>query len=73
MGSRAPVKVNPVDGTMMVKHYILCFNKEDKLEHFEVPGEVAIYIRQLETYIKHPTKSRLKVKYHFRFLATSAK
>ncbi|MCK9369754.1 hypothetical protein M0R04_07610 [Candidatus Dojkabacteria bacterium] len=40
---------------------------EDDYEGFWVSEEVFKYIRQLETYIKHPTKSNLKQQYPERF------
>lgn len=46
---------------------ISCYNKEGKLEHFPVPIEVYIYLRQLECAIAFPDKSEIKETYSFRF------
>ena len=48
--------------------YISCFNVKGELEHFEVAPEVALYIKQIELYIKHPTESKLLNLYSFRFV-----
>lgn len=48
--------------------YISCYNQETrKLEHFDVPYSVFVYVRQLEEYIKNPTVSGVKKLYDFRF------
>jgi hypothetical protein len=47
--------------------YISVKNKTAEYEHFEVPKEVYIYIRQLESYIKYPELSDLKRLYPERF------
>lgn len=40
----------------------------EEYEHFEVPCEVYMYIKQLEAYINHPDASRLKEAYPDRFM-----
>jgi len=47
--------------------FISCYNNEGQLEHFKVPKEVAVYIKQLETYINNPAQSKLLERYSFRF------
>lgn len=51
-------------------YYVSCFSNFDeypRLEHYEVPKEVYVYIKQLETYIKNPEESQLKKIYKTRF------
>ena len=51
----------------MTKSYISCYNNETKeLEHFEVPYDVSVYIRQLECEIKYASGGVKKL-YDFRF------
>ena len=38
-----------------------------EFEHHDVPHEVFLYIRQLESYIRHPELSKLKEVYKERF------
>jgi hypothetical protein len=51
----------------MTTHHISCLNKEGEYQHFEVPEEVFVYVRQLECYIKYPEQSKLKKTYSDRF------
>ena len=48
-------------------YLISCRNEEGKYEHFSVPYEVSVYIKQLECYINHPKESGLKRTYPRRF------
>jgi hypothetical protein len=51
----------------MTKSYISCYNNETKeLEHFEVPYDVSVYIKQLECEIKYKSGGIQKL-YPFRF------
>jgi len=52
--------------------FISCYDVKntdapDTLKCFQVPEEVYIYVLQLEAYIQHPEKSKLKEAYDFRF------
>jgi len=52
----------------MSKSIVNCYNPKTKeLEHYEVPYEVFVYIRQLEQYVKYPKTSKLIQLYSFRF------
>ena len=43
--------------------YIAIPTQDKKFQHFKVESEVAIYIKQLEHYIKYPNESKLKEAY----------
>ena len=50
--------------------FISCYNQETKkLEHFKVPYDVYVYVRQLENEIKYSTGG-VKRLYPFRFRET---
>lgn len=51
-----------------MSHIIATKNSEGAWEHHKVERPIYDYIRQLETYVKHPNKSRLKEVYSERFL-----
>ena len=46
--------------------YICCYNDKRELEHFEVPGPVYVYVKQLENEIKYGSGG-VKRLYPFRF------
>ena len=46
--------------------YICCYNDKRELEHFEVPGPVYVYVKQLENEIKYGLGG-VKRRYDFRF------
>ena len=47
--------------------YICCYNQETReLEHYNIPYDVSVYIRQLENAIKYDTNG-VKRLYPFRF------
>jgi hypothetical protein len=51
----------------MTDHYISCFDvKTHTLDVFEVDHSVYVYIRQLESALKHDPKGFFNL-YHFRF------
>lgn len=51
----------------MMSSYISCYNTETKeLEHFKVPYDVSVYIKQLENEIKYGRGGIQKL-YPFRF------
>jgi hypothetical protein len=48
--------------------FISCYDLQTrKLKSFEVDPNVAVYIKQLETYIKFPDMSKLKEEYAYGF------
>ena len=51
----------------MNTYHIACFDKSGQMQHYSVPEEICIYIKQLENYIKYPELSHLKEIYGFRF------
>lgn len=48
-------------------HCVSVKNRLGEYEHFKVPPEVYMYIRQLEMAIKYPNTSKLKELYPERF------
>lgn len=50
----------------MTIYRISCFNENKELQHFNVPKEVYIYVRQLEYYAKYPEISKLNEMYPVR-------
>jgi hypothetical protein len=50
-----------------VAGYLAIKNKKGKYEHYKVSPEVKAYVLQLEAYIKHPERSKLKEFYADRF------
>lgn len=52
------------------QYNIVCLNRDKGYVCFEVPKEVYVYVKQLEMYIKYPTRSKLKDVYHERFKET---
>lgn len=46
--------------------FISCYNKDKELEHYKVPYDVSVYIRQLECEIKYKSGGIQKL-YPFRF------
>ena len=61
-GKSAPIpgEIKPKEGENM--SYVICVKNggTKKYEHFEVPEQVYLYILQLEAYIRHPKKSKLR-------------
>ena len=55
-----------------MKSFVAVLNKDNKFEHFEVPEEVSMYIKQLEFCVKYPNESKLKEVYKSRFANTVA-
>jgi len=51
----------------MKKSFNVSVKTQEGYRHFEVPEEVYIYIKQLESCIKFPDVSKLKEKYGDRF------
>lgn len=51
----------------MTIYRISCFNENKELQHFNVPKEIYIYVRQLECYANYPEISKLNELYPFRF------
>lgn len=51
----------------MTTYNISCYNEKKELQHFSVPKEVYIYVRQLECYAKYPEISKLNELYPVRF------
>lgn len=50
-----------------MSNFIAVKNSEGEWQHHAITPEVALYIRQLETYVKHPNQSNLKEFYPRRF------
>lgn len=51
----------------MAKYYVSIKDKGGKFNHFDVPKEVYVYIKQLESFIKDSKNSKLKDLYAERF------
>lgn len=51
----------------MTTYNISCYNENKELQHFSVPKEVYIYVRQLEAYVNYEPLSKLNELYPFRF------
>ena len=51
----------------MTTYNICCYNEKKELQHFSVPKEVYIYVRQLEAYANYEPQSKLNELYPFRF------
>lgn len=50
------------------KFFVSVKNKDGDFEHFLVPEEIYIYVRQLEAYIMRPDESKLMEVYEERFM-----
>lgn len=55
------------DKGVCVSYFVSVKVKKDEYKTFEVPREVYLYIKQLETAVKHPRKSKIKDLYPERF------
>ena len=54
------------------QYNIVCLNRDKGYVSFEVPKEVYVYVKQLEMYIKYPTRRRHKMTNHSKLPPSSA-